>query len=393
MTFAEFMELALYWPNGGYYRGHEPTGAQGDFYTAPGAHPAFGALLCLQMYQTWRLLDRPRPFWVVEAGAGRGLLCHDLVGFAAHLPGDFRQALRYLCLDLRASPGLEGKLTPPGAPPPQRLAALGLPLASIVGCVLSNELLDAFPVHRVETRNGTLMEVYVTLENGELTEELAAPSTPALARRLDDLGVTLPEGRRAEINLAAAPWLREAAQAIQRGYLLTIDYGREAGELYSAARPRGSLTTFHRHVQTDNPYVHLGRQDITSQVDFSTLASLGKGLGLEPLAYLHQGRFLTNLGLRRWIGGLTALGLDQRQRDANRMGMLELARPGGMGEFRVLVQGKNAPEAPLWGVKAAPELEELQRRLPVPLLTPLHAPLMQGRYPLAAAGFRGFTPS
>ena len=90
ITFAQFMEMALYWPNGGYYSVSSPTGPRGDFYTAPGAHPSFGALLSVQLYQMWLLLDQPRPFWVVEAGAGNGLLCHDSVSFARHLPEDFR---------------------------------------------------------------------------------------------------------------------------------------------------------------------------------------------------------------------------------------------------------------------------------------------------------------
>ena len=166
------------------------------------------------------------------------------------------------------------------------------------------------------------------------------PSTPALRRRLDSLGIELAEGQRAEVNLAMDSWLREASQALKKGYVVTIDYGREAAELYSHERFRGTLTTFYRHTQTDNPYVRIGRQDMTSQVDFTTLKRLGEGYGLTNLGYLTQGRFLSNLGLRRWIARLPALGLTQPQRDANRMGMLQLIRPGGMGDFKVLVQAR-----------------------------------------------------
>ena len=404
ITFAQFMDLALYWPRGGYYRGPSPTGADGDFYTAPGAHPAFGSLLCLQLYQMWRLLESPNPFWVVEAGAGSGLLCRDVVRFAHSLPNDFHRSLQYLCLDPSLVPGLkEGNdggadpnpLTCPTGGDETRIQPLvtnGLPLAGVVGCIVSNELLDAFPVHVVENRGGRLLEVYVTLRDGCFVEEMDEPSTPALRRRLDSLGIELAEGQRAEVNLAMTSWLGEAAQALKKGYVVTIDYGREAAELYSHERFRGTLTTFYRHTQTDNPYVRIGRQDMTSQVDFTTLKRLGEGYGLTNLGYLTQGRFLSNLGLRRWIARLPALGLTQPQRDANRMGMLQLIRPGGMGDFKVLVQARDVPDAPMWGLQPSRELEDLAQRLDPPLLTDRHVPLLQGRYPFYGTDVMDFGP-
>ena len=383
VTFAEFMDLALYWPNGGYYRGASPTGASGDYYTAPGAHPAFGALLCLQLYQMWRLLDFPYPFWVVEAGAGTGLLSRDVTGFVPSLPNEFHSSLRYICLD--SSPSLDE-----AAARVQPLVTDRLPLAGVVGCILSNELLDAFPVNIVEKHDGRLLEVYVTLRDGNIIEELDEPSTQALRQRLDSLNVELAEGQRAEINLAMTSWLCDASQVLKRGYLLTIDYGREAANLYSQERFRGTLTTFYRHTQTDNPYVHVGQQDITAQVDFTTLKCRGEECGLTNLAYLPQGQFLSNLGLRRWISRLPALGLAQQQRDSNRMGMLQLIRPDGMGEFKVLVQGKNVPEIPLWGLDPSAKLAGLVHRLPPPLLTDSHVPLLEGRYPFYGAGSTEF---
>ena len=377
ITFAEYMDLALYWPKGGYYRGPSPTGASGDFYTAPGAHPAFGALLCLQLYQMWRLLDRPHPFWVVEVGAGSGQLSSDVVNFAPDLPGKFHCSLRYLPLDPFPDAG-DASVQP--------IVTDGLPLTGVVGCILSNELLDAFPVHIVEKRDGRLLEVYINLQDDSLVEELDEPSTPDLLRRLEGLNVELAAGQRAEINLAMTSWLKDAARALMQGYLLTIDYGRESAELYSHQRLRGTLATFYRHTQTDNPYVRVGQQDITAQVDFTTLQRRGEECGLTNLAYLTQGQFLTNLGLRRWISQLPALGLGQQQRDANRMGMLQLIHPGGMGDFKVLVQAKNVPDEPLWCIEPSEELVDLVHELELPLLTDRHVPLLEGRYPFHGAG-------
>ncbi len=378
ITFAEFMDLALYWPNGGYYRGPSPTGVSGDFYTSPGAHPVFGALLCLQLYQMWRLLDCPHPFWVVEAGAGSGLLCRDLAGFASFLPQEFHRSLRYLSLD--PSPDLDT-----GSASVQPLVTDRLPLTGVVGCFLSNELLDAFPIHVVEQRDEQLLEVYITLQNDSFVEVLDGPSTPALLRRLEGLHVKLAEGQRAEVNLAMTFWLSDAAQALKRGYLLTIDYGCEAAELYSRQRFRGTLTTFYHHTQTDNPYTRVGQQDITAQVDFTTLKRRGEECGLTNFGYLSQGQFLSNLGLRRWVARLRSMGLAQQQRDSNRMGMLQLIRPGGMGDFKVLVQGKGDQNASLWGLDPSAELADLMHQLDPPLLTNRHVPLLQGRYPLYGA--------
>ena len=150
----------------------------------------------------------------------------------------------------------------------------------MTGCVLSNELLDSFPVHQVRWSRGKLREVYVSLEADELVEELGAPSTPGLAERLNGLGIQLEEGQTAEINLGLADWAQRAAQMLEAGFVLTIDYGRPAAELYSARlRPRGSLTTYYRQVQTDAPLRRIGRQDISAQVDFSSARLAGEAAG------------------------------------------------------------------------------------------------------------------
>ena len=150
----------------------------------------------------------------------------------------------------------------------------------MTGCILSNELLDAFPVHQVTVEHGRLREMYVALQGGEPAMQTGEPSTPLLALRLDELGVELAEGQIAEINLALDQWIEEAAQSLERGFVLTIDYGRPAEELYSATeRFRGTLTTFHRHLQTDQPLRRIGQQDMSAQVDFTALAKPARGPG------------------------------------------------------------------------------------------------------------------
>jgi SAM-dependent MidA family methyltransferase len=394
ISFAEFMGLALFWPEGGYYSGREPVGPAGDFYTSPLVHPAFGALLALQLFQMWQLLEQPHPFTVVETGAGNGLLCRDVVAFSAGLLPGFTRSLRYICLDRGAVLGAE-KDPHMGRPPAgvDRVVASGFPFHGVRGCVLSNEFLDSMPVHQVTMHQGRLREIYVTVKGGELTGDLREPSTPALSARLDDLGIELSEGQTAEVNLGLAGWAGEVAAALEAGFMLTIDYGHPAGDLYSPERRyRGTLTTYYRHTQTDAPFRYIGRQDMTAQVDFTSVVQAGRRAGMEPLGFTLQRRFLSNLGLGLLQRRLSSLGLDQRAVQANRAGMVDLARPGGLGDFRVLAQGKGVGQAALWGFQPGPETEALAENLPVPLLTSQHFSLLEGRYPGAEIEFEGLWP-
>ena len=381
ITFAEFMEVALYHPDGGYYTSGERVGAGGDFYTSPSVHPAFGALLAVQLFQMWELLERPAPFTIAEAGAGNGLLCRDIVTAADGLPDGFARSLSYVCLDRRGNSGYER-----GLPGVSRVAASGLPLRGVTGCVLSNELLDAMPVHQLTVEQGRLREVYVTLDGDEFALITGEPSTPLLSQRLDSLDIELAEGQTAEVNLALDGWVEAAAQSLERGFVLTIDYGRPAEDLYSATeRFRGTLTTFHRHLQMDRPFERIGQQDISAQVDFTTLARAGAQADSEFLGYISQAAFLHNLGLgnleqRPPIGS-------PRQAQASRVGMRELAKPGGLGDFKVLAQRKNAGKPELWGFHASSKATDLTERIPTPSPTAEHLDLLTGRFPPAESEF------
>ena len=375
ITFAEFMDVALYHPGGGYYTSGERVGAAGDYYTSPSVHPVFGALLAAQLFKMWQLLGQPAPFTVAEAGAGNGLLCRDIVTAAGALPSRFRQALRYLCIDRRASAGLEA-----GLDGVNRVSSDGMPLKCIVGCVLSNELLDAMPVHQVTCEGGELKELYVVSRDGELAMQADTPSTLQLAQRLSSLGVRLQEGQVAEVNLALEGWTQGAAWSLERGFVLSIDYGRLAEDLYSPTeRFRGTLTTYRNHLQTDRPLEHVGQQDMSAQVDFSTLARVAADAGLNVLGYVSQAEFLHNLGigdmLRRLAGGRP------QQSRAGSLAMRELVKPEGLGAFRVLALGKNVGQPELWGFHPSEEPAELAERVPLPEPTPEHVNLLAGRYP------------
>ncbi len=388
LTFAEFMEVALYWPQGGYYTDREPVGAHGDYYTSPAVHPAFGALLAVQLYQMWRLMDRPSPFTVLELGAGHGLLCRDICDYATGLPPGFAASLHYICVDRRTVDPVES-----GTPRTSRVLADGTPFRGLQGCVLSNEYLDAFPVHQVVMAGDGLKEVYVGLAGSEFVELTGEPSDPALAGRLDELGITLAQGQTAEINLALDRWSHGIAAALERGFVLTIDYGRTAQDLYDPKRrPRGALVTYHRHVQTDSPLTRIGRQDITAQVDFTSAARAGEKAGLHTFGMVTQRDFLSNLNVDRFQRHLRDHGLSPRQMQSNRAGILDLVRPGGLGDFKVLIQGKNVGSPALWGLEQAPEAIDLVESLPVPLLAGRHLSLPDGRNLGGETEFEAFWP-
>ncbi len=380
LTFAEYMELALYWPGGGYYA--RPRTAGHDYFTAPAAHPAFGALLALQLEEMWETLGRPADFVVLEPGAGWGHLARDVAGYAGHLSPRFASALRYVAIDRVAA-------MPANLPSTvQWLRAAGVPLRHVTGVVLSNELFDALPVHRVVVRNGSLREVYVINDQGRLADAEGEPSSPALAQRLAEEGIALAEGQQAEVCLALAPWLREASDALERGFLLTIDYGHTAAELYGPQRLKGTLRCYFQHTVSASPYDYPGGQDITAHVDFTALERMGARHGLESYPLVRQGAFLRNLGLGDLQRRLTVADLRQGRRDANRMAMLEIARSGSMGDFRVLVQRKNAPASRLTGLEGPlPAWKERLARLPLPLLDDAHLEVMAARYPHLAGSY------
>ncbi len=375
ITFAEFMELALYHPTGGYYTSGSPVGASGDYYTSPSAHPAFGAALAVILRNMWEALERPSPFHVVEMGAGDGLLARDIAAFIPVLSDQLAQNIRYVALDHTSStPNLA-----PDTTTTNRVAATGVPLRNIVGCMLSNELIDAFPVALFEVRDGIPREVYITLQDGELREVLDEPNTPELIQAVAGVDHKLPEEYRGEVNLGMATWIDEASQALDRGFVITIDYGHAGSDPYPPHRPDGTLRTHRIHTAGNNPLSHIGAQDITTHVDFTALDRLGGESGLVGIGIVSQANLLGALGINRWLHTLRRMELSQPDRDANMMAMRDIIRPGGLGDFGILVQQKNT------------EIHNLEQLLPAeeedlpspPLLDPAHTPLLEGSYPHA----------
>ncbi len=223
----------------------------------------------------------------------------------------------------------------------QRVKTEGLrAFRNVVGCLLCNELIDNFPVHRFALQGGRVKEVFVTSAGGHLTEVLDEPSSPRIAERLTSLGVSLPEGYRGEVNLAMEDWTGQLASALDRGFILTIDYGQLATDLYAPQNNQGTLVCYHRHVVSSDPYQHIGQQDMTCQVDFTSLMRLGDRHGLATVGYALQSQFLTNLGFASCLDALQTQGLSTARTALRRMAMMTLVDPDEYGDFKVLAQAK-----------------------------------------------------
>lgn len=360
IPFAEFMAACLYEPGLGYYTSPgRKVGAEGDFYTSINVHQVFGRLVAREICRMWELMGYPRSFDIVEAGAGHGQLAKDVLDSIREINGEFYDVVT--CRLIEAEPSLKEAqrdvlfehLPKLSWSNPRELAEGDLRFS---GCLYSNELIDSFPVHLVEMTPEGLREVHVTEQDGVITEILDLPSTPALDGYLQRLGMTLVEGQRAEINLNAESWLQSVAGALEQGFVLTIDYGYLAQELYGPMRRNGTLLCYYRHTLEENPYVRLGRQDITSHVDFTTLAEKGEEFGLKRVWYGEQYRFLMAAGLMEELIALEAASSSEEERIKIRLTLKKLVLPdGGMGDtFKVLVQSKGVEDPKLlcmrdWG--------------------------------------------
>ena len=334
VTFAEFMELAFYHPEG-YYSQDSRIGARGDYFTSPVLHPVFGALVAIQLQVMWDTLGKPSPFWIIEPGARDGQLAADILSFTQAHMEDFARAIR--CVAIDRSPLADTSSRIP------RVRASGIPMQGLVGCILSNELFDAFPAHRFRVADGKVEEMYVYIgTEGDFQEEFRPPSTSRIAERLESLPRQLPDGFRGEMSLSLDEWMNEAAAALDRGYILTIDYGYEADELYSDIRSRGTFQTYYKHVDGSSPFQRVGRQDMTAHVDFSALIAEGLSAGLRPVFLTTQTEFLKSLGFDAMTESLREQDIERSVWTANLRAMSELVEPDGLGKFKVLVQEKNS---------------------------------------------------
>jgi len=351
ITFAEYMRECLYHPVHGYYSQLESR-RFADYFTSVDVNRIFGLLLARQFAEMWEVLGFPGEFHLVEAAAGTGRLAEQILDFVRVKLPEFYEALRYVAVE--RSPARCNQMATRLAPHITRgrcQATIEIPGKIAAGCVFSNELLDALPVHRVLQREGSLQEIFVVCDRDSFADLAMPLSTCAIGEYFAAQQIQLMESQQAEAALEACDWIAEIGRRLERGFVLTIDYGHEAPELFDAHHIAGTMLAYARHRASEAFYEAPGQQDLTAHVNFTALRQWGRRTGLDALGLVSQTSFLLSLGKENEFGDLYDENMGENERVRARLQLKTLVFPEGMGErFQVLLQQKGVPSAKLTGL-------------------------------------------
>ncbi|MDP6349335.1 MAG: SAM-dependent methyltransferase [Chloroflexota bacterium] len=350
ISFARFMEAALYHPEFGYYT--SSSGGPDDYFTSVTAHPAFGAMLANHLDDVWRLLDRPEPFRVVELGAGDGRLAGHIRAAAAGFPWGAK--LAYTGVEIR--------------PAPQASISAGVRFVTSIeeardavyepcaerteetagGCVavISNEYFDALPFHLLRREGNDWIEELVDITDDGFSYIDAAP-TPDLLAYADTYGTNLPDGGRLEARPAIAAIYSEIATLAPRIAMTTIDYGGLAADIHGERLKAGTALAYRGHRAGEDLLRDPGRQDLTAHVSFTALIDAGAAVGLAHLPPTPQADFLVALGIGEYLPHLqTVPGVTPERYARERAAVMQLLDPQEMGRFPVLFQLPSGVSSP-----------------------------------------------
>jgi SAM-dependent MidA family methyltransferase len=342
LPFETFMEMALYEPCLGYYATDKiEIGKAGDFYTSQHVHSIFGSMLGRQIKEMWEIMGKPSSFLVIEPGAGVGYTCKDIMDYLTK--EGLLGSINYVIIERNPFFQEKQKKLLENYLDNVTWAASLTELDKMKGCILSNELLDSFPVHLIQM-DDELKEIHVTSDNNNLHEFKGHPHNNSLVEYINEFSLELPEGYRTEINLRIKDWLATIQNILSEGFILTIDYGYPSHDYYSSERNRGTLLCYHKHQTTENPYMNVGEQDITAHINFSSVKKWGEELGFGTLGFCNQGTYLVSLGIDEMIQELLS---NQKEYLFEVAKIKKLILPGTIGEtHKVMIQykGKHIPE-------------------------------------------------
>lgn len=347
ISFREWMAAALYDEREGYYCRPDRKRwgrVEGDYRTSPERSPLFAATFAGYFAALYAELDSPPQWTILEAGAGAGDFARIVLEtLERDYPGVF-QATRYYLDEISHDARRRARANLSAFSNRIEFCQKGWHDLSLeAGVVFSNELLDAFPVHRVRMRGGQLRELCVALNDaGDFVWSEQEPTTPQLEAHFSRLNLTLAEGHSAEVNLAAEEWIARVAGVLRRGYVVSVDYGAEAVELYQSPERRdGTLRGFRAHEFVADLLAGPGGHDLTTTVNWTALRQAGEAANLELISLERQDAFLLRAGLLDQLQRLTAQQSGEAERMRLRLGAREMILPGGMsGSFQVLSQKK-----------------------------------------------------
>ena len=343
LTFREWMQVALYDPFEGYYRKHNRKiwGREGDYRTSPERSDLFAATFARYFAQLYGRLGNPERFAIVEAGGGEGRFAAGVLQTLRNYFPNVFAASHYIFDEIGEPARMIASDLLTGFADRVEFASLDH-LSIKCGVVFTNELIDAFPVHRVIVTGGQLCEYYVNINaQSKFCWTIGPPSTPRLANYIKQHDIHLSDGQSAEINLDVEPWLNRVAESLKRGYIVTVDYGAETLELYSRSeRFDGTLRGFHKHGLVDSVLEAPGNHDLTSTVNWTAFKVAGERAGLKTVAFARQDKFLLEQGLLEQLQ-LQSEGLSEAEKIRLTTAAREMILPNSMAaSFQVLVQEK-----------------------------------------------------
>lgn len=359
IPFDYFMELALYHNELGYYMTQDTMiGKKGDFYTSPSLHQLFAIMIAKQFEEIWQILDKPQHISFVECGGGMGFFCMDFLDYIKTKP--IYETLEYIIIEKnqhlrqRQSQLLKRHLNK------TKWVNDIEELDNLTGVIFCNELIDAFPVRIVQKESDSIFEVWINLKNNSLIEELHSCRQDTV-NFINEFCPSLlydkyRDGYRTEINLKAKEWLYSASKTLQEGIIIIIDYGYNLHDYYSPDRNTGTLLCYFRHQTNENPYLNIGKQDITAHVNFSTLKKWGVEFGLSNCGFCSQGIYLVSLGIDKAIIEMYGENPDPFQIAK----IKTLILPDGLGQsHKVLIQYKGKRDVDLKGFHMSNRLNYL----------------------------------
>ncbi len=340
VTFETFMDMALYWPGLGYYMSDRPPfGPEGDFYTSSHLHPIFGWMIALQIDEMRALMGKPADFTVVEIGPGRGYLSEGVIEYIKKYL-KWAEGWRYVIIERNPHAVESQKRILSQHTDVLRWSDNLSEIEGFSGCVIANEVLDAFPVHLIEADGDRFKEIYVNASEEGFFEIAGQLSSLELQEYIERYRVPVKPGYRTEVNLRIKGYLLEINQCMEEGFVLTIDYGWPASQYYSEEHSKGTLLCYYRHTLSEDPYSRVGQQDITAHVNFTCLRDVADEMGIQTLGYCPQGTFLVSLGIDRVMAEQLQYNPDF-QKDIPKIKGLLL----GMGEtHKVMIQYKGDRE-------------------------------------------------
>ena len=349
ISFHDFMEMALYYPDLGYYSSTpDKIGKHGDYYTSPYFTNVFGNVLAKQLEEMW-LLTGKKNFTIVEYGAGMGSLCIDILRRLKHSKKLYEN-LNYCIIEKsEAMRQNEKKIIGPDLINEKIVWYDSIEeIPSFTGCVLANEVLDNFSVHKVIMKQNELKEIFVDYDKGFI--EVLKPAPDDLKEYFAALGIELPNDFCAEVNLEAIDWIERISSSLEKGFVITIDYGYPSSELYQSYHRLGTIVCYNKHTVNDLPYENIGQQDITAHVNFSALKIWGAKHGLNNCGFTNQSQFLLGLGLTEHLRKL-----EQHEKNSfevrKKLLLLHTLLMSMGKKFKVLIQQKGLKNPFLSGLQ------------------------------------------